>query len=152
MSETFTCHLDWSGSREGPTSTPDFSRDLHAAFANGMTFPMSSAPAYKGDASRLNPEQLVVAALSGCQALTYLYVAARHGIAVASYVDDAEGRLAVVDGRVRIAEVALWPTITVVAGVDHDRARDLVQTAHQQCFVANSMTARISIEPTILSA
>jgi organic hydroperoxide reductase OsmC/OhrA len=149
MPDRFTCHLDWSGSAKGPTSTPDFSRDLDVAFDNGTALPMSSAPAYKGDLTRLNPEQLAVAALSACQALTYLYVAARHGVSVVRYVDDAEGRLALVDGRVRISQVTLRPAITVAAGTDEARARDLVETAHEQCFVANSMNARISIEPTI---
>ena len=54
---------------------------------------MSAAPAYKGDGSRANPELLLVSALSSCQALTYLFLAARAGVAVTAYTDDAEGHL-----------------------------------------------------------
>ncbi len=148
MADAFICHLDWSGGQAGPTITPDFSRDLQVRFGDVASLAMSSAPGFKGDASRLNPELLVVGALSACQALTYLYLAARHGVPVVAYADAAEGRLGFVDGRVRIARIVLRPAITLARGADEERARRLVASAHDQCFVASSLVTKVEIEPT----
>ena len=70
MADVFVSHLEWIGAASGPTRDPTtFSRDLHVK-VGGLSLPMSSAPAYRGDPTRLNPEQLFVASLSACQALT----------------------------------------------------------------------------------
>jgi hypothetical protein len=53
-----------------------------------------------------------VASLSSCQALTYLFLAAKNGVAVVGYTDDAEGRLGIVDGKIRMSRVMLRPRIT----------------------------------------
>jgi organic hydroperoxide reductase OsmC/OhrA len=68
-----------------------------------ITLEMSSAPGFRGDASRANPEQLFVASLSACQALTYLFLAARNGIVVVGYADEAEGWLERADGPMRMS-------------------------------------------------
>lgn len=149
MADIFTSHLEWSGSVHGATRDPaTFSRELEASFA-GMTLPMSSAPGYRGDPERANPEQLLVAALSSCQALTYLFLAAKNGVAVVGYVDDAEGRLALVEGRMRVASVTLRPRITLERDEDGDLAHELVEKAHRGCFIANSVSCKVEIEPTI---
>src|SRR5512145_2222663 len=112
----FTAHLNWTGAAKGATGDPaSFSRDLTLSVAS-LTLPMSSAPGYRGDASRANPEQLFVAALSACQALTYLFLAAKNGVPVVGYADDAEGRLGIVDGKIRMSRVTLRPRITLEAG------------------------------------
>jgi organic hydroperoxide reductase OsmC/OhrA len=151
MADVFTSHLDWSGAAKGPALDPrTFSRDLSVSF-DAITLPMSAAPGYRGDASRANPEQLLVASLSACQALTYLYHAAKDGIAVVGYADDAEGHLALVEGRIRMARVTLRPRITLQAGADAEKARQLVEKAHDDCFIANSVSTRVEIEPSFES-
>lgn len=148
MAETFTAHLDWSGAAGGATLDPAaFSRDLDLTLGHTM-LPMSSAPAYRGDPARVNPEQLFVGALSACQALTYLFLAARKQVAVAGYVDNAEGTLEMVDGRLRMSRVVLRPLITLEAGADEAKARELVEKAHAGCFIGNSVTSAVEIEPT----
>ena len=107
MADVFISHLDWTGAGKGPTRDPaTFSRDLQVS-VDAVTLPMSSAPSYRGDPSRANPEQLFVASISACQALTYLFLAAKNGVAVISYTDDAEGRLGMVDGKMRMSRVTL---------------------------------------------
>ena len=64
MADVFISHLVWTGAAAGPTREPaTFSRDLNVSM-DAITLPMSSAPGYRGDPSRANPEQLFVAALS----------------------------------------------------------------------------------------
>lgn len=148
MPHVFRSSLQWSGAASGPTRDPaTFSRDLEMSFES-VSLPMSSAPGYRGDPSRANPEQLLVAAVSSCHALTYLFHAAKNGVAVVSYKDDAQGELALVDGRMRMARVILRPRVTLQAGSDDARARELVDKAHRDCFISNSVLTQVSIEPT----
>jgi organic hydroperoxide reductase OsmC/OhrA len=152
MSERFVTQLEWTGALRGPTRDPaTFSRDLDVSF-DGIMVPLSSAPGYRGDPSRANPEQLLVAALSACQALTYLFLAAKHKIAVVSYSDAAEGQLGLVDGKIRMSTVTLRPQITLEAGADEDQARALVAKAHSSCFIANSVATPVEILPTVMCA
>jgi organic hydroperoxide reductase OsmC/OhrA len=148
MANVFISHLEWTGAIKGPTRDPSaFSRDLNVSVAD-FTLPMSSAPNYRGDPTRANPEQLFVAALSACQALTYLFLAAKNQIAVVGYTDDAEGRLGPVDGKTRMSQVTLRPRIVLEAGANEARARELVTKAHEGCFIANSVATPVDIVPT----
>ena len=152
MEDVFTTHLEWTGAAKGPTRHPaTFSRELNVSL-EAMTLPMSSAPAYRGDPSRGNPEQLFVASISACHALTYLFLAAKNGVAVAAYTDDAEGRLALVDGKIRMWRVILRPQITLETGASETRARELVAKAHDNCFIANSVSTPVEIVPTVVFA
>ena len=117
-----------------------------------LRLPMSATTGLRGDASRANPEQLLVVSLSACQALTYLFLAAKQGILVAGYEDEAEGHLSVAEGRVRMGRVKLRPRITLVSGADEDKARELIEPAHRQCLIANSVNTRIEIEATLVVA
>jgi len=151
VADIFTSHLEWSGSASGATRDPaTFSRDLDVAIGP-LALPMSSAPGFRGDATRLNPEQLFVASLSACQALTYLFLAAKHGVAVVGYTDDAEGRLGLADGKMRVSRVLLRPRITLEDPASELKARELVAKAHADCFIANSTTTPVHIEPSFQS-
>jgi len=152
MTDVFTSHLDWTGAAKGATRDPaTFSRDLSVS-VDGLTLEMSSAPGFRGDPSRANPEQLFVASLSACQALTYLFLAAKNRIPVIGYTDEADGQLGLVDGTMRMSHVSLRPRITLEAGADAARARELVAKAHGHCFIANSVTTPIDIAPTFAFA
>ena len=145
----FEAHLVWSGAVQGPTrDAATFSRDLDVLFDH-ITMPMSAAPGYRGDASRANPEQLFVAAVASCQALTYLFLAARKGLAVVAYEDAAEGTLAFEGGAMRMTRVTLRPHIRLEAGANAHLARELVDKAHQGCFIAHSISTTVDIEPRI---
>jgi organic hydroperoxide reductase OsmC/OhrA len=149
MSHIFLSQLDWAGAATGPTrDAATFSRDLNVRIGP-FTLPMSSAPAFGGDPARGNPEQLFVASLSACQALTYLYFAAKNDIAVVGYSDDALGHLEMVGRRMRMARVVLRPQIVLEQGADLALARALVERAHASCFIANSVTTTVKIEPTV---
>ncbi|QTX04333.1 OsmC family protein [Agromyces archimandritae] len=109
---------------------------------------LSADPAFRGDAARQNPEQLIVAAASSCLLLMFLGDAARTGIDVREYRDDAVGTLR--GGR--IAEIHLRPCIGV-AGVDaaHGAAEveRMLRASHEQCYIARSLTSDIVLVPEI---
>lgn len=148
MPNDFVSHLVWSGALQPSRGTQSFSRDLSVT-CSGITVPMSAAPDFHGDPLRANPEQLFVASLSACQALTYLFLAARGAIAVASYTDDAVGTLEMQDGRMRMTRVVLRPHIIVADAAVAPKARELVAKAHRACFIANSVSCVVDIQAQV---
>ena len=89
-------------------------------------------------------------AASSCQLLSFLAVAARARIDVIAYRDDSEGEMPEDDRPVRITRITLRPRITVSSDVTDDRVLHLVEVAHRECYIANSLTTDIVIEPEIL--
>jgi organic hydroperoxide reductase OsmC/OhrA len=123
----------------------------HAAGAPpaGAELALSGDPAFGGDPSRLNPEQLLVLAATSCQLLSFLAVAARARIDVRHYADEAEAEMPDDDKPVRITRIVLRPQITVVEGPSLDRVHHLVEVAHRECYIANSVRTEIILEPQV---
>jgi organic hydroperoxide reductase OsmC/OhrA len=103
----------------------------------------------KGDPSLLNPELLLLMAASSCQMLWFLHLAAKARIDVVEYHDDAIALMPTDQEPVRITEIELRPLIAVAGEAHEERIRKLVNTAHEHCFVANSLTAEMTINPTV---
>lgn len=103
----------------------------------------------KGDPAVLNPEQLLLMAASSCQMLWFLHLAAKARVDVVAYEDDATALMPGDDPPVRITEITLRPRIAVSGDASDERIRKLVDTAHEHCFVANSLNSSMVIEPTV---
>lgn len=103
----------------------------------------------KGDPAILNPEQLVVMAASSCQMLWFLHLAAKARLDVVEYEDDATALMPMDEEPVRITEIALHPRVTVAGQASEERVRKLMRTAHEHCFIANSLNSRMTLEPTV---
>lgn len=103
----------------------------------------------KGDPALLNPEQLLVMAASSCQMLWFLHLAAKARIDVVAYEDEALALMPTDEEPVRITEIALRPRIVVEGPASESRIRKLVDSAHERCFIANSLRSDMSIEATV---
>ncbi|MGQ0778416.1 MAG: OsmC family protein [Pseudonocardiales bacterium] len=114
----------------------------------GVTLELSSDPSFRGDAALLNPEQLVVLAAASCQLLSFLAVAARARIDVRRYVDDATAVMVEEGASGRITAITLRPRITLTPGPGPDRMHRLVQLAHEQCYIANTLACPVTVDPT----
>src|SRR5581483_4214489 len=100
----------------------------------------SSDPAFRGDAGRWNPEELLIASLSACHKLWYLHLCADSGVQVVSYVDHAEGVMEEAeDGSGRFAMVLLRPEVTITRRAQMEKCHALHEAAHRMCFIANSV-------------
>ena len=110
---------------------------------------LASDQAFCGDPRLLNPEQLVVLAAASCQLLSFLAVATRARLDVRDYRDDATATMPESEKPVRLAEIVLRPRITLVAGPSEERVRHLVEVAHRECFIANSLATPVRVEPMI---
>jgi organic hydroperoxide reductase OsmC/OhrA len=110
---------------------------------------LANDPSLGGDAALLDPEQLVLAAASSCQLLSFLAIAARARIDVTGYRDDAEAAMSHDEGPARIAVIVLRPHITVAPGPSVPRVERLVHLAHRECYIANSLATPVSVEPVV---
>jgi organic hydroperoxide reductase OsmC/OhrA len=110
---------------------------------------LSSDPAFRGDPDKPNPEQLLLAAASSCQLLSFLARAARSRIEVLAYADDAEALMPEDDPPVRITQITLRPRITVGPQANVDRVYRLVDKAHADCYIANTLNAEMRIEAKV---
>jgi organic hydroperoxide reductase OsmC/OhrA len=136
----FQAAITWTGAVCGPTETyRSYSREYRVQIEGKPDLTASAASVFLGDASLHNPEDLLLAAISGCHLLSYLAVVARQGILVTSYSDDATATMAFKDGKMRFVEATLRPRVTVVQGTDLDKATLLHHQANQECFIASSM-------------
>jgi organic hydroperoxide reductase OsmC/OhrA len=110
---------------------------------------LSADPAFLGHPQKLNPEQLMVAAVSSCQLLSFLAVAARARVQVLEYDDHAEAEMPEEDKPMRLTRIILRPRIVVGPGVKEERILKLTEMAHKQCYISNSLSTEIAVEPTI---
>jgi organic hydroperoxide reductase OsmC/OhrA len=148
----FAARLVWTGAAQGPTRDyQSYSRDYRIEVEGKPPLEGSSDPAFRGDPGRHNPEDLLVAALSGCHLLSYLHLCASAGIEVVAYEDQASGMMAIKDRKMRFVEVTLAPKVTIAAG-DLEQARALHEQAHEACFIANSVNFPVLHMPTVTRA
>jgi organic hydroperoxide reductase OsmC/OhrA len=149
----YTTHTKWTGNiGEGTKTYRGYSRDHLIKVDGKPEIPASSDPAFRGDPSRYNPEDLLVASLSSCHMLWYLHLCATNQITVVAYEDTAEGVMAESeDGGGEFVRVQLRPRVTISAG-DREKAVGLHHEAHEKCFIANSVKFPVEVEPEFVFA
>ncbi len=136
---------------DAPFTYNDYPRNHVLAFKNGQeTLTASAAPAYKGDATKADPEDLLVASLSSCHMLSFLAIASKKKVTVTSYEDEAIGFLENDSsngkgGTLWITRVILRPR--VVCDADAATLAEIHHLAHQACFIANSVKTDVRVEP-----
>ena len=101
-----------------------------------------------GDKSKLNPEDLLVTAISSCHMLSYLYVCAMEGIVITSYTDHATGvMIEQANGSGSFKEVTLNPIFCVGDENMIEKAIELHHKAHEICYIANSVNFDVKCNP-----
>lgn len=151
---TYDLTVTWTGNRgTGTGSYAGYARD-HVVSAAGPTPIAGSAdPAFRGDPSRWNPEQLLVASLAQCHMLWYPHLAAQAGVTVMAYEDRPHGVMTTgTNGAGQFERVTLRPRVTVTAGSDVDLARWLHADVPGLCLIARSVSFPVDHEPEILVA
>lgn len=145
--------VEWTGNHgHGTDGYRNYGREHVVRVSGKPDLAGSSDPAFRGDAARHNPEDLLVAALSSCHMLAYLHMATLAGVVVTAYVDAAEGTMAVEDNGGRFTEVVLRPTVTISADSDPAEAEAAHVQAHHACFIASSVNFPVRCEPRIVAA
>jgi organic hydroperoxide reductase OsmC/OhrA len=148
-SHQYTTRVLWSAGGEGTTSYRSYSRNFTIDAQGKADIAGSSDPSFRGDATRYNPEELLVASLSSCHMLWYLHLCSANEIAVLEYRDAATGTMEERDGLGHFVRVTLRPAIKVSTGNDLARAIALHEEAHRLCFIARSVTFPVDVEPEV---
>lgn len=151
---SYTSAITWTGAgAEGTASYTSYSRD-HVVSAAGKPDILASAdPAFRGDPTRHNPEELFVASLSQCHMLWFLHMAASSGVVVRSYTDAAVGTMRVESaGAGQFTEIELHPHVVI----DDDEApgrdtlvAELHERAHAHCFISRSVNFPVYVIPAV---
>ena len=144
--------MAWTGNQgSGTSGYTAYNRDheISAADKSGVILG-SSDPAFRGDKTRYNPEELFVSSLSACHMLWYLHLCASNKIVVIEYTDEATGIMAeTADGSGQFTEVTLHPKVTITDQNLLELAHALHKKAHEMCFIARSCNFLVRHEPII---
>ncbi|HEY0436112.1 MAG TPA: OsmC family protein [Phenylobacterium sp.] len=143
--------VTWTGNTgSGTAKFGAYEHRYDIAAPGKPTIAGSSDPAFRGFAECWNPEDLLVASLTACHKLWYLYLCSQAGVVVTDYVDRAEGTMVGgIERGGRFTSVTLRPEVTITPGSDPDVARRLHAEAHAKCFIANSMNFPVENDPVI---
>lgn len=149
---TYDVTVEWTGNLgAGTEGYRAFSR-AHEVLVDGKApIAASSDPAFRGDDSRWNPEELLVASIAQCHLLWYLHLCAANGVNVVDYEDRAHGvmRMDATGGGGQFAQVVLRPEVTVTDASMVDKARSLHGEVGAVCFIARSVNFPLTHEPVI---
>jgi organic hydroperoxide reductase OsmC/OhrA len=151
---SYSIDIAWQGNLgTGTSGYRDYSRELTVTAHGKHPIEGSADKPFRGDLSRWNPEELLLAALAQCHLLSYLYVAVTEGVVVTDYSDAATGTMAE-DGHGggAFTEVLLRPRVTVSDPSMTDAAMRAHKKANELCFIARSVNFPVLHEPEIVVA
>ena len=143
-------HVELQWQRESADFTyRSYNRDHRWVFDGGAEVPASASPGFLGNPACVDPEEALIAALSSCHLLTFLAIAAKRRFVVDAYSDRPVGYLERdADGRFALTRVSLRPRI-VFGGEQApspEQLRQMHEMSHRQCFIANSVKTRVTVE------
>jgi organic hydroperoxide reductase OsmC/OhrA len=147
---TYTADIDWKLASGDDFAKGRYSRGHTLSFDGGTVVPASASPHVVGkwavDAA-VDPEEMLVAALSDCHMLSFLHVARLAGFSVAAYHDHAEGVMEeIAPGKQAITKVVLHPQIEWVGEAPEKAKLDhMHHEAHEVCFIANSVKTKVTV-------
>ena len=150
----FQVAVEWTGNLgSGTSSYHEYSRDHEIHGTGKPAVPGSSDAAFRGDAARYNPEELLIASLSTCHMLWYLHLCATNEIIVTAYNDSAMGEMRLdADGGGRFTSVTLRPCVKIAPGCSPEKALHLHSEANRLCFIANSVNFPVHHEARIVTS
>ncbi|MCY4779136.1 OsmC family protein [Sphingobacterium sp. UT-1RO-CII-1] len=143
--------ITWTGNTgSGTDHYNNYERSHDIIIKNKAIIQGSSDPAFRGDKSLHNPEDMLISSLSSCHMLWYLHFCSVNNVIVIKYTDTAEGiMLEGNNGKGHFTEVILRPTVTVQREDMIELAIALHKKASEYCFIANSVNFPVHHKPTV---
>lgn len=132
--------IEWTGNNgSGTQSYTSYRRDFDWKAEGKESIACSADPAFRGDASKFNPEEMLLAAVSSCHMLWFLHLCADKGIIVDAYTDQPRGEMLEVDGGGgHFTSITLYPVVTILDATRTAEANALHDAARAKCFLSNS--------------
>ena len=149
MAHDYTSRVVWTGNRgEGTAHYRAYDRTWDIAVPGKPVVHCSNDPLLGGDPSKMNPEDLLLSALSACHMLWYLHYASDAGLRVLGYEDTPLGQGELGPGGAgRFVKATLRPRVTLPAGSDLAAAEAIHHRIHAVCFIARSVSFPVDYEP-----
>ena len=146
----YSVTIKWTGNKgKGTSNYKEFERSHIISINNKPNILCSSDPAFLGDKTKYNPEELLLASLSSCHMLWYLHLCAESNIIATQYIDNTTGiMIEKPNGGGYFSEVSLNPTITVTENSMIEKAIELHKKANELCFIANSVNFKVFHNPS----
>lgn len=140
-SHHYSLNIRWTGNKgTGTDSYKTYDRSYEVTGENKVLIEGSSDPAFLGDKTKYNPEELLLASLSSCHLLWYLHLCSEAGVIVTGYEDAAKAvMIETADGGGKFESVTLYPKVTVKESSMIAKANELHVKANKLCFIANSV-------------
>jgi organic hydroperoxide reductase OsmC/OhrA len=144
--------IHWTGNKgTGTSSYRNYERSHTINIENKTIIEGSSDPAFRGDKTKHNPEDMLLSSLSSCHMLWYLHFCSEAGIIVTDYTDEVTGIMAETsDGSGQFTSVTLHPSVTVTEESMIEKANELHHKANEFCFIAKSVNFPVKHIPTLL--
>lgn len=151
-SHEYRVQITWQGNEgTGTSSYRAYGRNHEVEAVGVPPIPGSADPAFRGDAARWNPEQLLVASIAQCHMLWYLHLASEAGVVVTAYEDEPLGIMSTdASGAGQFERVTVRPRVTISAESDAAAARDAHARVGDVCFIARSVNFPVEHDPTII--
>jgi organic hydroperoxide reductase OsmC/OhrA len=145
--------IEWTGNLgTGTSDYRAYTRDHIISTENKPNILGSSDPHFRGDKTRYNPEEMLVAALSTCHMLSYLHLCAVNKVVVLDYKDNATGTMVEnPDGSGQLTEATLHPIVKVKDSSMNAKAQELHDQAEKLCFIARSINFPVHHKPTVIN-
>jgi organic hydroperoxide reductase OsmC/OhrA len=164
----YNATIKWTGNKgTGTDNYRNYERSHEISIEHKLTLAASSDPAFRGDKTKHNPEDLLLSSLSSCHMLWYLHLCSEAGVIVTDYIDNlssafilpSDFNAARIDnatgilletstGGGQFTEVTLRPIVTVAEPHMFDKANELHKKANERCFIANSVNFPVKHIPT----
>lgn len=141
----YNVDIKWKNNRKGILCSPELNSK------NGICIEVATPPEFpKGMEGIWSPEHLFVAAMSGCLMTTFLAIAENSTLEFTSFSCTAKGKLEMVDGKLMMSEILLYPTVKIHNEMYINKAIRILKKAEDACLISRSIKSKITMETTVL--
>ncbi len=151
MSQEISAKIHWEHQDAKTFQKGKYSRTHIWELDSGNQIDASSSPHIVpvpfSDPAFIDPEEAFICSLASCHMLFFLSIAAKKGISILRYDDTPIGMLAKNDSnKMAMTEVILQPVVKTWEELDPETLREIHESAHENCFIANSVKSVIKIK------
>lgn len=137
----YQLNIKWTGNKgKGTSDYKSYERSHIISAKNKPEISGSADPAFLGNSSKYNPEELLLASISSCHMLWFLHLCSNKGVSVKDYEDHPVGIMTeTTEGGGKFTEIILKPIVVVEKEEHLNILNELHKQANKLCFIANSV-------------
>ena len=111
---------------------------------------VACAPEFGGHKDIWTPEHLFVGSIEICTMSTFLFLAHKEGLEIASYKSTAKGEAQMVDGAIRYVSLVVKPVVEIFKEADRATVKKIFAEIGTWCMISNSIIPEVKIETEII--